>query len=66
MTEVKKRAKYLKGNGKQCPHCNSKEIRQCEADVQETAIYVAVVCNECKKEWTDTYTLTDVTFDIFC
>ncbi len=62
MTDPLKR-KYLKHGGKKCPHCNSISLFCGDITHDENAVYRNVVCDECKREWTDIYTLTDVTFE---
>ena len=53
---------YIAGGGQFCPYCKSISIKKVndEFDMAGHAHYY-MACEDCKEEWTDTFTLTDVT-----
>ncbi len=52
--------KYLESYGMLCPYCGSDAIVSGAIDYGHNQIWQQVTCNDCEKEWTDIYTLTDV------
>lgn len=44
--------------GQQCPHCNSTDITGEDIHIDFGCAQQDVICNQCEKEWKDTYTLT--------
>jgi len=55
----KQKKEYLK-DPHHCPYCKSDNISAGELEADGFQAWSNVVCNNCKKEWTDIYTLTDV------
>lgn len=51
---------YLNRNGLVCPFCGSANIVGGDIDYGNSQMWQNVVCEKCKKEWTDIYTLTDI------
>jgi transposase-like protein len=53
---------YLSFKGLRCPFCGAKNIfaNDTEAPILDT-FYQNVECERCHRQWTDTYTFTDVT-----
>ena len=51
--------KYVKERGAKCPYCGSKEVEAGELD-PDVNITCVVSCGKCHNEWTDVYTLTDM------
>jgi transposase-like protein len=49
---------YVQEKGLQCPYCRSTDIEGSEVVIDEGKAYQKVGCNDCDKEWTDTYVLT--------
>ena len=54
---------YLSGGGVTCPFCGSDNLICGELDTHDDAKHQGVVWDDCHKEWTDIYTLTDVSFE---
>ncbi len=52
---------YIENFGSECPHCNSEDIEGGSWDFGSGEFWQNVVCHSCKKEWTDTYTLSGIT-----
>jgi transposase-like protein len=53
---------YIQSEGDHCPYCKSKNI---EGEITKSADYYdgyeqEIRCNDCKKTWTDVYTLTSI------
>jgi len=59
MTEEQKK-EYLQGGGNHCPYCKSDNLSTGEKNFDDRYATVNVVCDDCAKEWTDIYTMTDV------
>jgi transposase-like protein len=57
------RKKYLELSGCVCPFCDSNDLLCDNVEFDGSVGFQRVKCNNCKKAWTDTLTLTDVTFD---
>jgi hypothetical protein len=55
--------KYLKSNGVKCPYCDSGDLHTGDHEFNDGGGYENVMCHNCLKEWTDIYTLTDVSFE---
>jgi len=55
---------YLDKGGMVCPFCGSDQLDAGPMDDQEQVIYQNVVCRVCQREWTDSYTLTGMTYGI--
>lgn len=55
--------RYVVLKGIRCPYCDSKELITGEFHADGENAWQAVVCEGCKKEWTDNYSLTDITED---
>ena len=49
---------YVAKKGLVCPHCGSTDIEGGHVVIDEGKAYQKVGCNECDKDWTDTYVLT--------
>ena len=60
LTEEQKR-RYVALKGVCCPYCGSKELITGEFQADGENAWQGVVCDNCKKEWTDNYTLTEIT-----
>lgn len=60
MLTPEQREQYLK-NPNRCPFCRSENISGGEWQYSNNRCYQSIICGDCEKEWTDTYTLTDVT-----
>jgi transposase-like protein len=57
----KARKEYVRTGGYSCPFCGSSQIEGVGSfDFSDNTVYQNVVCYDCKKEWTDEYTLTGV------
>jgi hypothetical protein len=55
---------YLDKGGMQCPFCHAKDSLQAGAiDEGEGVFYQNIFCTACRKEWTDSYTLTGMTYE---
>ena len=54
--------KYMEHDGYMCPYCGSYDLDSNVLEVDGPDAWLDVQCNNCGKWWTDTYTLTDVTF----
>jgi transposase-like protein len=52
--------KYFRSGAVVCPFCNSKNIDAGDYDFGVCSFYQNVRCPDCKKEWTDEYTLTSI------
>ena len=52
--------KYLDDPTK-CPFCESDNIREGECTKGIDHIYQGITCRDCKKSWTEEYTLTAIT-----
>lgn len=50
-------SEYVAVQGLQCPFCRSESITGQEVVIDNGAAYQEVVCADCDKSWTDTYTL---------
>lgn len=59
ITEEQKQ-KYLSGSGSVCPFCSSTNLSGGEFDMGNGQVWQNIVCNGCKKEWSDIYTLTSI------
>lgn len=59
----KQRQAYLDSKGSKCPYCQSVDISAGSSDADGDEIYQKVVCNACKREWTDIFRLRDVVED---
>jgi hypothetical protein len=53
--------KYVERKGVCCPHCGSDQLRAGPYDTQDDAVFRAVRCETCEKEWTDELSLTSIT-----
>jgi hypothetical protein len=51
---------YIKKGGNSCPHCKALDIKGGDVEMDGDTLRQKVVCCECKAEWTDVYTLTDI------
>jgi len=52
---------YLASGGDHCPYCKGKDIDDVRVDKTGThTIAVVIYCLDCKKQFTDHYTLTGV------
>lgn len=53
---------YMKTGGAACPYCGSPDIGVSlfHYEIDGTGVRQEVGCNDCGKEWTDTYTLSSV------
>jgi formate dehydrogenase maturation protein FdhE len=58
MTEQQKK-EYLEDPDK-CPYCKSEDVAGEFPDFGESYAMRNVSCNQCNKNWTDYYVLTDV------
>jgi len=61
-TTPEQRKAYIESGGVVCLYCGDSNLQTGDIDAQEM-ICQQVVCLNCKKEWTDEYTLTGVTTD---
>jgi transcription elongation factor Elf1 len=52
---------YLATGGAKCPFCGSDDIESSAGDTDANYTTREVACGACGEEWTDVYTLTDVT-----
>jgi len=52
---------YVKGGWSKCPFCKSSDIEGQSVDMTGNFVYQEVSCKKCKREWMDTYELTDMT-----
>lgn len=53
--------KYIAGEGRQCPYCDSFSIEGSErVEVDQDGCSQVVECNTCERTWKDQYTLTSV------
>jgi transposase-like protein len=60
LTRVKKK-KYMDKGGNECPFCGSTKVEVSRSfDADGLSAWRDVSCIDCKKEWTDVYTLTDI------
>jgi len=57
------RAEYIKNGGLRCPFCNSENIEGLSAEFDAGYVSQDIICNICHSDWTDIYSLTDVTTD---
>ena len=53
------KAKYL-ANPTICPFCDSKNLEADESSYTETTTYNKVQCEDCKVEWTEVYTVSNI------
>ena len=62
ITDEQRKA-YLAADGDRCPFCGSDDIQTGSSDQGGHYFYQGVVClnPKCKRGWTDTYSLSDVT-----
>jgi len=51
--------KYIK-NPTYCPYCNSRNLDAEVLHLDGNQAYTNVECSNCKKEWTEIYTLTHI------
>ena len=53
--------KYLNNFGVKCPYCDSYNIiTTCALEINDGIGTQGIKCNDCKKEWDDVYTLTNI------
>ena len=51
---------YLAQGGVNCPFCGSSEIEGEGFDYEGEHIFQDIYCIDCRKEWTDIFSLTDM------
>jgi hypothetical protein len=51
-------AEYSGVGGNCCPFCRSENITGGSVEINNGGAYQTVGCDDCDKEWTDTYALT--------
>jgi transposase-like protein len=49
---------YLDHGGTKCPHCGSLNLTGDHVQVDAGTAWQDIICDDCGKEWQDTYTLT--------
>ena len=49
---------YSSVGGNCCPFCRSQNVTGGSVEIGHAGAYQGVSCNDCDKEWTDTYALT--------
>lgn len=60
LTERQKE-EYLNSCGNHCPYCKSENIDSIgSVETDDNYGWRNVLCNDCKKEWQDVYTLTSI------
>ena len=60
LTKVRKK-KYMDNGGNICPYCGSTEVSVSGGfNADDLHGWRDAVCGDCKKEWTDVYTLVDI------
>lgn len=52
---------YIEDGGVFCPFCGNGNIQVFDTNEHAGKLYRYVTCHACGKEWTETFTLTDVT-----
>ena len=58
MTTVQTNHEYIDNGGTLCPYCRSYNIAGDHIQVDAGSAWQDVRCDDCGKEWQDTYTLT--------
>ncbi|NTW34545.1 MAG: DUF1178 family protein [Syntrophobacteraceae bacterium] len=53
--------KYLETGGVSCPFCGSHNIEGQSFDIDEDGVTQEVGCNDCCREWIDSYKLHSIT-----
>jgi hypothetical protein len=56
-TESERHQYYVNHRGEYCPHCMSDHIEGGFVDISEGQAFQEVWCNDCDKEWKDSYKL---------
>lgn len=54
-------AKYIAERGVCCPFCSSGNLEGDSFEIDNGIAPQAITCTDCRKEWTDVYTLTGAT-----
>lgn len=56
--ETKK--EYIEGKGRFCPFCKCETLEGDAIEIDDGLALQLITCNDCGKQWTDIYTLSDV------
>ena len=54
---------YVKATGNICPFCSANNITAHQFTAGGDWAYQSVTCDECEREWTDTYKLTGYDYE---
>ncbi len=61
MLTKKETADYVKAGGGHCPFCNLSNLYYGDFDYEAGGIEQQVECLDCRKTWSDEYTLSGIT-----
>jgi DNA-directed RNA polymerase subunit RPC12/RpoP len=59
LTRVRKK-QYMDNGGNICPYCGSNDLDCSRFHSDNACAWQNITCSDCKKEWRDVYTLTDI------
>ena len=62
LTEEQKR-RYIAVKGTRCPYCGSQDVTVSDMQADGDTAWQAVTCDNCGKNWTDNYNLSDIVED---
>ena len=61
--ETKRMKNYVEGGGVSCPFCGTQNIEGQNLEFDASCIWQKVICGDCGKRWTDTYSLVEAEED---